>query len=120
MSNRKSLNPFSLGIISPEQEFCNREREIEELTRHALNCTHVVLFSPRRYGKTSLVRQVTARLSTQGYFPVYVDCFSVITKEDLIQKITSAVIASMGKNVVEGDLLQNTVKVFKRIIPSLT
>jgi hypothetical protein len=56
---RKSslLNPFTLGIISPDQEFCNRRKEIEELTRHALNTTHVVMFSPRRYGKTSLAKQ---------------------------------------------------------------
>jgi len=63
MRDSRSLNPFTLGIISPDQEFCNREKEIEELTRHALNCTHVVIFSPRRYGKTSLVKQVMAQVS---------------------------------------------------------
>jgi hypothetical protein len=119
MGKSRSLNPFTLGIISPDQEFCNREKEIEELTRHAFNCTHVVIFSPRRYGKTSLVKQVMARASARGYLSVYVDCFSVIAKEDLVQKFTSAVISSMGKNVVEGDLLQKTLKLFKRIIPSL-
>lgn len=119
MRNSRSLNPFTLGIISSDQEFCNREKEIEELTRHALNCTHVVIFSPRRYGKTSLVKQVMAKVSSQGYLAIYVDCFSVIAKEDLVQKFASAVIASMGKNVIEGDILRKTVKLFKRIIPSL-
>ena len=119
MLDSRPLNPFTLGVISPDQEFCNREKEIEELTRHALNCTHVVIFSPRRYGKTSLVKKVMARVSSKGYLAVYVDCFSVITKEDLVQKLTSGVIASMGKNVVEGDILQRTVRLFKRIIPSV-
>ena len=119
MRGSRSLNPFTLGIISTDHEFCNREKEIEELTRHALNCTHVVIFSPRRYGKTSLVKQVMARVSSQGYLAIYVDCFSVIAREDLIQKFASAVIASMGKNVIEGDFLQKTMKLFKRIIPSL-
>jgi hypothetical protein len=119
MRDSRSLNPFTLGIISSDQGFCNREKEIEELTRHALNCTHVVIFSPRRYGKTSLVKQVMARVSSQGYLAIYVDCFSVIAREDLIQKFASAVIASMGKNVIEGDVLRKTVKLFKRIIPSL-
>ena len=119
MRSTNPLNPFTLGILSSEQEFCNRKKEIEELTRHALNCTHVVIFSPRRYGKTSLVKQVMAKVSAQGYLPVYVDCFSVIAKEDLVQKFTSAVIAAMGRNVLEGDILQKTVKLFKRIIPSL-
>jgi Cdc6-like AAA superfamily ATPase len=119
MRDSRSLNPFTLGIISSDQEFCNREKEIEELTRHALNCTHVVIFSPRRYGKTSLVKRVMARVSSQGYLAVYVDCFSVIAREDLVQKFASAVIASMGKNVIEGDFLRKTVKLFKRIVPSL-
>ena len=119
MRGSRSLNPFTLGIISTDHEFCNRKKEIEELTRHALNCTHVVIFSPRRYGKTSLVKQVMARVSSQGYLAIYVDCFSVIAREDLVQKFASAVIASMGKNVIEGDILQKTMKLFKRIIPSL-
>ncbi len=109
MRDSRSLNPFTLGIISSDQEFCNREKEVEELTRHAL----------RRYGKTSLVKRVMARVSSQGYLAVYVDCFSVIAREDLVQKFASAVIASMGKNVIEGDFLRKTVKLFKRIVPSL-
>jgi len=119
MRDSRSLNPFTLGIISSDQEFCNREREVEDLTRHALNCTHVVIFSPRRYGKTSLVKRVMARVSSRGFLAVYVDCFSVIAREDLVQKFASAVIASMGKNVIEGDFLRKTVKLFKRIVPSL-
>jgi hypothetical protein len=119
MGNTHLLNPFTLGIVSSEKDFCNRKKEIEELTRYALNCTHVVIFSPRRYGKTSLVKQVMERVAAQGYLPVYVDCFSVIAKEDLVQKFTSAVIAAVGKNVLEGDILQKTVRLFKRLIPSL-
>jgi hypothetical protein len=48
MRDTHPFNPFTLGIISSEQDFCNRKKEIDELTRHALNCTHVVIFSPRR------------------------------------------------------------------------
>lgn len=118
---RKSsfLNPFTLGIILLDQEFCNRRKEIEELTRHALNTTHVVMFSPRRYGKTSLAKQVMARVSAEGYLTIYVDCFSVIAREDLIQKLVSAVIASMGRNVADASILQRTLMLFKRIIPSI-
>ncbi len=119
MNKNNSLNPFSLGVISSAQAFCNREKEIKDLTRHALNCTHVVVFSPRRYGKTSLVKQVMAEASARGYVTVYVDCFSIITREDLIQKILSAIIASLGKNVAEGTVLQKTMKLFKRITPSI-
>ena len=29
MRDSRSLNPFTLGIISSDQEFCNREKEVE-------------------------------------------------------------------------------------------
>lgn len=79
----------------------------------------MVVFAPRRYGKTSLVKQVMARASARGYLAVYVDCFSVIAKEDLVQKFAAAVISSMGKNVVAVDLLQRARNLFSYIIPSL-
>jgi hypothetical protein len=56
----------------------------------------------------------------QRSLTVYVDCFSVIAREDFVQKFISAVIVSMGKNVAEGNVLQKTMKVFMGLrIPSL-
>ena len=41
-------NPFTLGIVQKE-DFCDREKEIEDLLRYAKNGDNIVLFSPRRY-----------------------------------------------------------------------
>ena len=38
--------------------FCNRVQEINELVNDIENGTNVIIFSPRRYGKTSLINQV--------------------------------------------------------------
>jgi len=38
--------------------FCNREKERERLSRCFLTNEHTVIVAPRRYGKTSLIRQV--------------------------------------------------------------
>jgi uncharacterized protein len=44
---------FPLGIAKDEY-FCNRISETADLIQNIKTCTHTVLVSPRRYGKTSL------------------------------------------------------------------
>ena len=49
---------FSTGIVTGGS-FCNREKEREYLKRRFEQNAHVVLMSPRRYGKSSLIAQFT-------------------------------------------------------------
>lgn len=50
-------NPFVYGEVVPLSAFVNREDELDRLTRDLLAGQKVFLISPRRYGKSSLVRQ---------------------------------------------------------------
>ena len=70
-----SKNPFILSVIPPDAPFCNRIEELEQLTSYAIDGTNVVLFSPRRFGKTSLVKRVQAKLAKQGMLVLYADFF---------------------------------------------
>jgi AAA+ ATPase superfamily predicted ATPase len=54
-------NPFTIGIARKDN-FCNRQREIKDLINYAESGQNVVLYSPRRYGKSSLVFQVLSEL----------------------------------------------------------
>jgi uncharacterized protein len=49
---------FPTGIVTGNA-FCNREKEREYLKRRSEQNAHVVLMSPRRYGKSSLMAQFT-------------------------------------------------------------
>jgi hypothetical protein len=40
-------NPFTLGIV-PREDFCDKEKEIEDLLRYARNGDNILLFSPRQ------------------------------------------------------------------------
>ncbi len=44
-------NPFTIKVIPHDAPFCNREKEQRELLDYAQNKTHVVVFSPRRFGR---------------------------------------------------------------------
>jgi hypothetical protein len=59
-------NPFVYGEIVPKSAFVDREVELHRLATDLADCQKVFLISPRRYGKSSLVRQALASLSKQG------------------------------------------------------
>jgi hypothetical protein len=58
-------NPFVYGEIVPAAAFVDREAELARLVTDLASGQKVFLISPRRYGKSSLVRQACALLARQ-------------------------------------------------------
>ena len=112
-------NPFRLGFIHPGDPFCDRVKETADLVRHALNTTHVVIYSPRRYGKTSLVKHVMDRITSEDFVTVYVDYFSVASKDAIVQKLVAGIIAALGKGVIGTGIFATLKNIFTRIVPSV-
>ena len=63
-------NPFIYGEIVPGDAFADRETELERLVEDLRAGQKVFLISPRRYGKSSLVRRALATLARQGALTV--------------------------------------------------
>ena len=59
-------NPFVYGEVVPPAAFVDREDELDRLTRDLLAGQKVFLISPRRYGKSSLVRQALRAAARGG------------------------------------------------------
>src|SRR3954469_19705429 len=59
-------NPFVYGEITPGDSFVGREAELDRLTTDLADGQKVFLISPRRYGKSSLIRQVLTTLGRRG------------------------------------------------------
>jgi len=93
-----SKNPFVLSVIPPDAPFCNRVEELKQLTSYAIDGTNVVLFSPRRFGKTSLVKRVQANLAKQGMLVLYADFFGVTSVDDVAGKIARSVYTFIQRN----------------------
>lgn len=65
-------NPFlTYGYNGPEY-FCDREKETERLTSLLQNGNHVALISPRRMGKTGLIRHCFAQKELQDNYHLFV------------------------------------------------
>ena len=63
-------NPFVYGEVVPASAFVDREVELDRLTADLLGGQKVFLISPRRYGKSSLVRQALAAAGRRGALTV--------------------------------------------------
>ena len=66
------MNPFVYGEVVPVVAFVDRETELERLTRDLLAGQKIFLISPRRYGKSSLVRQALRAAERGGALTVEV------------------------------------------------
>lgn len=55
--------PFTYGRVTASDDFTNRSEEIALLKRNFLAGVNSILISPRRWGKTSLLRRVTEEMS---------------------------------------------------------
>lgn len=86
-------NPFYIQEIPIDAPFCDRDEELKELQSYAEAKANVVLFSPRRYGKTSLVKRVRKRLARNGAVTIFTDFFGVGSVEDLAVRMAKAVFA---------------------------
>jgi hypothetical protein len=65
-------NPFVYGEIVPGDAFADRETELDRLVSDLADGQKVFLISPRRYGKSSLVRRALTALTRRGALTVEV------------------------------------------------
>jgi len=84
-------NPFSFGNLALDEAFADREVETQELAVDVLNGQDVVIFAPRRYGKSSLVWRVMQRAIGDGVLVAYVNLMTTPTKERLAEKLAAAI-----------------------------
>ena len=57
------VNPFRYGALALDEAFTDRQSEISELKADVRNGQDVVIFAPRRYGKSSLVWRASQELA---------------------------------------------------------
>jgi hypothetical protein len=65
-------NPFVYGEVVPSGAFADRELELDRLVADLAAGQKVFLISPRRYGKSSLIRQALSTLSRRGLLTIEV------------------------------------------------
>lgn len=91
-------NPFKYGKEVTGDQFYDRVEAGQLLSRHLTNgSANVVMYAPRRYGKTSLVKNVLSRLNGEGVRTIYFDVSRVESVEKFCEEYASAVCSAAGK-----------------------
>ena len=71
-------NPFVYGKEVSGENFYDRREDFESLVATlAGGAANVVLYAPRRYGKTSLAKKALGELSRRGFRCIYFDFMRV-------------------------------------------
>jgi hypothetical protein len=120
MARKASVNPFHFGDLALDDSFTDREAELQELTTDVLNGQNVVIFAPRRYGKSSLVWRATQRLIAKRVLVAQIDLMTVATKEQLAAKLAQAIYEEIATPLFRAR--ERATQVFRglRIAPVIT
>jgi hypothetical protein len=90
MAKERAANPFRYGALALDEAFANRERELAELVADVQNGQDVVIFAPRRYGKSSLLWRAMSRLGSRRVLVAHVDLMTTPNKEKLAEKLADS------------------------------
>ena len=85
------VNPFQFGALALDEAFTDREAEIAELRADVRNGQDVVVFAPRRYGKSSLVWRASQELMRDRVLVASVDLMTTPTPAKLAEKLARAI-----------------------------
>ncbi len=88
----KKNKPFVFGVATTGEHFTDREKETARLVENFRHGVNTILISPRRWGKTSLVRKVCKLAAADNLKIVYLDIFSCRSEHDFYTAFAEAVI----------------------------
>lgn len=110
--------PFVFGVAASGDNFTDRESETARLLTNFRSGVNTVLISPRRWGKTSLVRKVCRLAQTDELKIVYLDIFSCRSDADFYDAFASAVLKQTSTKVEEW--MENIRQFLSRISPKIS
>ncbi|MFA5772548.1 MAG: ATP-binding protein [Thermoplasmata archaeon] len=87
-------NPFEYGKPVTGKKFIGRKKEVKRLTSELLSGQSIILYSPRRVGKTSLIKQTLTSIPANEAITAYVDLYGISSKRELVGKIVNETLRS--------------------------
>ncbi len=84
-------NPFEYQRIVVGKTFVDRKEEIKILTEALLSGENMLLYSPRRLGKSSLLQEILLRIKDQR-ITIYVDLWECLTEAEIAEKLATGII----------------------------
>ncbi len=105
--------PFKFGEIVTGQHFTNREDEIAKLHSNFISLQNTTIISPRRYGKSSLVKEAAERFvkKEKGFVFCFFDLTYIYSEEELYSRFATTILKASSNKVEEFlQLARNMIK----------
>lgn len=109
--------PFIYGMSVEGEHFTDRELETKRLKLNFENGVNSILISPRRMGKTSLVKRVKSLTEGPKLKVVYMDIYKCRTEYDFYEKFASSVIQATTSKMEK--MIENAKEFIMGITPRI-
>lgn len=97
----KTENPFVFGKAAEGPFFTDRAEDAKRLTANLTHGINTILISPRRWGKTSLVKKVVSEIDRDDIKPVFIDVFQCKSEYEFYHAFAAAVIKQTSTKLDE-------------------
>ena len=94
-------NPFVFGKAVEGSFFTDRTKDAEHLEANLTHGINTILISPRRWGKTSLVKKVISNVTRPDIKIIYIDIFSCKSEYDFYRQLATAIIQQTSSKIEE-------------------
>lgn len=109
---------FVYGISVKGNNFTDRVKETQRLKMNFENGQNVILISPRRMGKTSLVRHVQDVVDSAIVQTVYIDIYDCRSEYDFYNKFATAIMKQTANKMEM--VLENIKQFLVRLTPKIS
>ncbi|HTC00255.1 MAG TPA: hypothetical protein VK705_06195 [Ferruginibacter sp.] len=110
--------PFLFGKTVSTELFTNRTDEKKRLKDNFINKINTILISPRRWGKSSLVKKVAEDVQGRSIKVVMLDMMSIRNEEEFYSFLTTQVIKATSNKLTEW--VDLTKQFLKHITPKIS
>ena len=115
--SQETTPAFLYGVSVEGENFTDRKQETHRLKMDFENGLNVILISPRRMGKTSLVKHVAQVVDKERLQIVYMDIYDCRSEYDFYNKFAEAMMAQTGTKIEH--VLDNIRQFLTRISPKI-
>lgn len=109
---------FIYGISVEGENFTDRVREAKRLKLNFENGLNTVLISPRRMGKTSLVKKVQASITDAKIKVIYMDIYDCRSEYDFYNKFAALILKETAGKIEQA--LKNAKQFLLRVSPKVS
>ena len=109
---------FVYGMSVGGDNFTDRIEETKRIKLDLENGINVILISPRRMGKTSLIKKVISEMDSPEIKVVYMDIYDCRSEYDFYNRFAETIMKSTGNQLEQ--VMENIKRFLVRVSPKLS